>query len=48
MSTDDMCIDYKKKFKIKVDKLTKGNFQLGMFINQQRYDTYYGYEIPKE
>lgn len=42
MSTDDMCIDYKRKFGIKFDKLNKGNCQLGLFISRQSYSTYIG------
>lgn len=42
MSADDMCIDYKKKFKVKVGKLYKGQLQVGLFINRDEVPTYYG------
>lgn len=30
---------YKRKFKIKIDKLAKGDFQLGLFFVKQTYTT---------
>lgn len=40
---------YKLKFGIKVNKLSKGDIQLGIFLNKQNYDTlaneYYLYVV---
>lgn len=40
MSADDMCIDYKLKFRIKLGKLSKGDLQLGAFLNRNKFDSY--------
>ena len=45
LSTDDMCIDYKLKFGIKKKKLSRGDIQLGMFINREGFATYKGIEF---
>ena len=45
LSTDDMCIDYKRKFGIKKNKLLAGDMQLGVFINKQGFSTYKGTEF---
>ena len=42
LSAEDMCIDYKLKFGIKTSKLTKGDIQLGMFLDKQCFPTYAG------
>lgn len=42
LSTDDKCINYKRKFSIKRDKLLPGDIQLGMFINKQGFGTHKG------
>lgn len=41
MNAEDMCVDYKLKFRIKFDKLDKGDFQFGLFLNQREFFNYY-------
>lgn len=40
MSAEDMCIDYELKFRIKFNKLDKGQLQIGLFFNQCEWQSY--------
>ena len=41
-STDDLCIDYKLKFGIRIYKLHEKELQLGLFLNKEHFGTYLG------
>lgn len=42
LSTDDMCIDYKRKFGFKFYKLPNNEFQFGICLDKHCYGTYIG------